>query len=273
MIAAVLAGCKRRIVITHGFEGLSKKNSILKRFFYRWVIEPMILLLATKVQCNSEFSRNQKMIRLFANQKSIIVYNFLEPFIVDKNYIWRKQNNILADDFLIVTIGNMHTGKGYDVVGKVIEHYEESGKVKFVVIGNGSLKAWFDKKYKRQIEEHKVYSLGQLSHKDAMQILSESNLFFLPTRFETLGMVFAEAGYYGIPCIGTKIGAVSEMVKEGKTGYLIDVDDYEGAIKKINDLLYNRDILKELGANAVLHINEMFSVDKSACMIENLYNS
>lgn len=273
VIAALLAGCKKRILITHGFAGYTSVISAKQRFFYRWIIEPITLLLSTKVQCNSQFSKSLQMIRLFAKNKSTVIYNFLKPFELSADRAWRKSRNIREEDFLVATIGNMHSGKGYDLLEKVIEHYKGDDNIKFVVMGDGRLKADFDKRNCTSAENPQVYSLGNVPHSEAMKILSEADVFYLPTRFETLGMVFAEAGFCGIPSIGTDVGAVGEFVQDGKTGFLLQPEDFETAIEKIDLLRKNRDLCAHMGEEAKEHVHKMLSMQEVAERIEDLYNA
>ena len=273
VIAALLAGCKSRILVTHGFEGYSNKNKFIKKMFYRWIIEPMVLLLSTHVQCNSWFSYNQQMIRLFANKKRTVVYNFLEQCDCVEERIWRKKNGIDNEVFLIATIGNMHSGKGYDILADVIRYFNDNDSVKFVIMGDGPIKKTFDELVSDAIKSKKVFSLGNIPHNDAMQILSECDLFVLPTRFETLGMVFAEAALYGITSIGTKVGAVDEIVQDKKTGYLVKMDDKE-KIKKLVEFLYkNPEQCRTMGEEATRYIREIFSSEKSAKKIFEMYKN
>ncbi len=271
-IAALLAGCKKRILITHGFAGYSTTCNALSRFFYRWIIEPITLLLSTQVQCNSEFSRNQQMIRLFAKKKSHVIYNFLHECEFSKEHIWRKENEIADTDFVVATIGNMHVGKGYDILTDIISHFNNRQNIRFVIIGDGVLKKSFDESIKSEISSKKVFSLGKVPHDKAMQILSECNVFVLPTRFETLGMVFAEAGQCGLPSVGTKVGAVGEIISDTETGYLTDVDDTEKMIEYIETLLANPALCKKMGSAAKERVNKIFSAQACAEKIFESYN-
>ena len=271
-IAALLAGCKKRILITHGFAGYSTTCNALNRFFYRWIIEPITLLLSTQVQCNSEFSRNQQMIRLFAKKKSHVIYNFLHECNFSEERIWRKENQIDDNDFVVATIGNMHSGKGYDILTDIIKHFSDRENIKFVIMGDGALKKSFDESLNEEIAAKKVFSLGKVPHNKAMQILSECNVFVLPTRFETLGMVFAEAGQCGLPSVGTKVGAVGEIINDTETGYLTDVDDTEKMIEHIETLIANPLQCVQMGSAAKERVDKIFSAQACAEKIFELYN-
>ena len=271
-IAALLAGCKKRILITRGFAGYSTTCNSLSRFLYRWIIEPITLLLSTKVHCNSEFSRNQQMIRLFAKKKSHVIYNFLHECEFSKEHIWRKENEIADTDFVIATIGNMHVGKGYDILADIIKHFSDRENIKFVIMGDGALKKSFDESLKEEIASKKVFSLGKVPHDKTIQILSECNLFVLPTRYETLGMVFAEAGHCNLPSVGTNAGAVGEIVKHSETGYLTNVDDTKKMIEYIETLIENPALCTNMGNAAKARVNKMFSEHACAEKIFELYN-
>lgn len=49
----------------------------------------------------------------------------------------------------------------------------------------------------------------------------EATVFILPTRFEAAGIVFCEAGAYGLPVVATATGGVGSLVKEGVNGYTL----------------------------------------------------
>jgi glycosyltransferase involved in cell wall biosynthesis len=274
-VAAWLAGCNRRILVTHGFAGVSKKNSLVRRVLFQRIIEPITLILSTTVQCNSEFSYHQGVIRRFARNKRCVIYNFLTitEEMLSQNKNWRLQHHIDDNDFLIATIGNMHVGKGYDILTKVIIETADEQRLKYVVIGDGVLRNEFEEQNKKMISSEKLICTGSLSHTEAMEILSQSDLFYLPTRFETLGMVFAEAGFCSIPSIGTRTGAVPEIIENGLTGYLIQQDSVDEAVNHIMELAQDSMLCERYGHAANVKIETMFSQDKIALSIGNLYES
>lgn len=56
------------------------------------------------------------------------------------------------------------------------------------------------------------------------EILTHSHFLLLPTRFDCYGIAFCEACAYGIPSLGTDVGGVSQIIKEGRNGFLFDID-------------------------------------------------
>ena len=56
---------------------------------------------------------------------------------------------------------------------------------------------------------------------------------------------------FGLPAIGTMAGAASEIITNGKDGYLIEPDDADTLTNQLNELATNRDLLVRLSLNAV----------------------
>lgn len=269
MIAAFLARIPKRIIITRGFAGYAPKLNPIKLFVFRWIVEPLILILSTYVHCNSYFSYNQQMIRLFAKKKRMVIYNFLNFMPYNEEHQWRKQYNITEDDFVVATVGNMHVGKGYDLLQKVIDHFKDNEHIKFVTMGGGSL---LDSFLSANSHNKNVIVMGKTPHQEVVQIMSESDVFYLPTRYESLGMVYAEAGACFVPSIGTDVGAVNEIIKDGETGFLLQLEDYKTAIAKIEELYNNHSLCKQMGASAHDRVFGMFSSDEVASKIIELYS-
>lgn len=77
------------------------------------------------------------------------------------------------------------------------------------------------------------------------QIIQNSHFLLLPTKFDCFGIVFCEASAYGTPSITADVGGVSQVVKDGKNGYLLPSDatalDYAELIESIfkNKTKYN----------------------------------
>lgn len=58
-----------------------------------------------------------------------------------------------------------------------------------------------------------------------LNLYKEADLFVLPTRADCYSLVCMEALACGLPCVSTDVGGIADIIDEGKTGHLIDVDD------------------------------------------------
>ena len=86
-------------------------------------------------------------------------------------------------------------------------------------------------------------------------------LFVLPSLYEPFGIVFAEAMSYKLPCIGTNTYAMPEIIDEGKSGYLVPIDDSTMLANRIISILKSPDTAKEMGNNGYIKYLQNYTWD------------
>ncbi len=93
----------------------------------------------------------------------------------------------------------------------------------------------FDRFYQslsRQIRE-RVVLLGPVMGDDKRDLLAATDIFALPSRIDSFGIVYLEAWSYCKPVIGARAGGVPDVIAHGKDGLLVDfgaVDDLAASI-------------------------------------------
>jgi glycosyltransferase involved in cell wall biosynthesis len=115
------------------------------------------------------------------------------------------------------------------------------------------------------VEAPGVVCLGDLdkSSDDGWRSLVEAyasaDVFALPTRFEPFGIAFVEAMHFGLPCIGPRACAVPEIVRDGETGFTVDVDDVDGLTDRLLRLLTDRTLAEHMGEAGRARAREIFT--------------
>ena len=116
-----------------------------------------------------------------------------------------------------------------------------------------------DSIYYRMLEEfvtqrrlQDVSFLGEVSDEDLRRCYQQASVFVLTPRqeglqFEGFGLVYLEAGAYGLPVVGTRSGGVPDAVQDGRTGLLVDPDDVDGIAGAILRLLSDPELARRLG--------------------------
>lgn len=66
----------------------------------------------------------------------------------------------------------------------------------------------------------------------------QSDFFILPTQAEALGVVFAEAAAYALPCLGTSVGGVPSILNDGVSGAIFPPTDSAQQMAKWIELHY-----------------------------------
>jgi glycosyltransferase involved in cell wall biosynthesis len=67
--------------------------------------------------------------------------------------------------------------------------------------------------------------LGPVDTEELPALFAQSTVFAMPTLQEPFGLAFLDAMACGLPCVGTRIEAVPEIVREGETGLLVPPGD------------------------------------------------
>ncbi len=80
------------------------------------------------------------------------------------------------------------------------------------------------------------------------KILKDADLFVLPTKTESFGLVVAEALILGVPCVVSQYPALFEILKDGEQG-LIAQQTVQSVAKKIKQLIENQDLYNAIKKN------------------------
>jgi glycosyltransferase involved in cell wall biosynthesis len=85
---------------------------------------------------------------------------------------------------------------------------------------------------------------------DVSSVIANSDFLVLPSRSEGAGMVIIEAMALAKPSIGTHVGGILEIIRDGETGLLVPPDDANALADAIMRLLEDRSLRNRLGTAA-----------------------
>ncbi|MCX7767250.1 MAG: glycosyltransferase family 4 protein, partial [Candidatus Sumerlaeia bacterium] len=103
------------------------------------------------------------------------------------------------------------------------------------------------------------------------QVYSGIDINLLISAEEGFGRTIIEAGYYGVPSIGTRIGGIPEVIENERTGYLVELDDVEQLSSAILRLATDREKRQQMGAAARELVREKFLLPAHCRKIEEIY--
>jgi glycosyltransferase involved in cell wall biosynthesis len=104
------------------------------------------------------------------------------------------------------------------------------------------------------------------------EFLQSVDVLIVPSReFDPFPTVLLEAGQAGIPVLASRVGGVSEIVDDGKTGWLFEPGDWAGAASKLREHALKPDQRRSLGRQASARIADEFSVGKMVESYLKLY--
>jgi glycosyltransferase involved in cell wall biosynthesis len=108
----------------------------------------------------------------------------------------------------------------------------------------------------------KVRFLGRVPNERLAEMMQDYTVFALPSLHEGLPKVLIEAMASGMICMGTDIPGISDLIVDGKTGYLAENTSPKGIEKALRRCLAEQD--EAIGAAARQAIEEQFSIETYA---------
>jgi glycosyltransferase involved in cell wall biosynthesis len=93
--------------------------------------------------------------------------------------------------------------------------------------------------------EKRIHFMGR--REDVMNLMAGFDMFCLTTRLEASGTVYLEAASAKIPVIGTFVGGVPELLVDGHTGFLVELDDDQSLRDIINRLSEDPELRQKMG--------------------------
>ncbi len=130
----------------------------------------------------------------------------------------------------ILFVGKGYVGKGLDTLLEALPIVRKSiPDARLTVIGPN-----------QTVTGSGVDYLGRISDRDQVrQKYYQHAVFCMPSRFEPLGQVFLEAMSCQLPCIGTNVDAMPELIQHNQTGYVIEPGDASQLSRHLISLLSN----------------------------------
>lgn len=144
-------------------------------------------------------------------------------------------------DYHCIFVGSLqHTYKALDVLLDALAYCRSIGtKLQLTVVGDGA---------RRTLLERQAQSLGLTDHvefcgrvspgSEIRALLDRSDLFILPSRTEGLPRAMIEAMARGLPCIGTAVGGIPELVASED---LVPANDADALANKIIEVVSDMD--------------------------------
>jgi N-acetyl-alpha-D-glucosaminyl L-malate synthase BshA len=214
----------------------------------------------------------EETLAYFDIEKEIdVIYNF-----VDVDRFQRKDKShfkkMIAPngEKIIAHVSNFRKVKRVDDVIKIFEKIRKEVPSKLLMIGDGPERIEAEELVKQFCNlQTDVRFLGK--QEQVEEIFSVTDLFLLPSAYESFGLAALEAMACGIPVISSNAGGLPEINTHGETGYLSDVGDVDDMADWGIKLLGNEDLLSKMKENAYNRAHS-FTIDKVVPQYEALYN-
>ncbi len=126
--------------------------------------------------------------------------------------------------------------------------------------------------------ENQVRLVGCLSDTDLTRLYQAADLMILPVLslkndVEGFGIVILEAAAAGKPAVATRVGGIPDAVEDGKSGIIVEPEDYPSMTKAVVNLLRDEQTRLVLGGYAQRRAREQFGWDLIIRKYEEIFES
>jgi glycosyltransferase involved in cell wall biosynthesis len=273
-LAAYLSKHPNVVYSPHGFMFCDTRIKLRRLLYLN--LEKYLGYITNKIIAVSGSERDLALQhKIVPNEKIITLYNSIDPVDFDDHVYINKVEEKLHEkneDIILGTVGRLYYQK--DPVTliksfKIINTHFPNTKLFFV--GDGPLL----NKCQRLINELKLQDRIQLVgfQKNSKMYYKSFDIFVLSSHYEGLPYSLLEAMIMGIPCVGTDVVGIKDLIIHGKTGYLVNEEDHVGLAKSVISLLENPSLLSTFSNNAKKMTQTNFNFNEGIKEYEEFYTA
>jgi len=170
----------------------------------------------------------------------------------------------------ILFVGRLERRKGVDILLEAAKRIlPEHAEVEFVLVGKDTPFTELDGKTYRECFQQdtrnaaisdRVIFTGGLNEEELQQQYAEADLFCLPSRYESFGLVLLEAMVYGLPLVAADSGGMTEILRSGDIGVLFESESIEALTQALTSLINNPEGRQRLGRESRRVFEDVFSL-------------
>ena len=188
---------------------------------------------------------------------------------------FKKRFRIKPEDKLILYLGRIHRIKGIDILIKAFaEIIKQFDNVKLLIAGP-------DDGYLSEIQllinnlkiKNQVLICGSLYGKEKLEAYLASDVYVLPSRYETFPVSLLEAYINIKPVIASNVGSLKDLIINGETGFLFEPENVSELANYLRFAIENPDKMKKMGYAARRFVTANFSIDDVCFKLEKLFRN
>lgn len=241
--------------------------NILKRYPILYPIGRFITHNSSLITVNSNYMKQQLLaVSPDCERKTRIIPMGINPGQFMSNS-FKDMKKHYSTDHLILTVGRLIDLKGFhyliDAMSIIIEKYPD---VKLLIIGSGPQRDYLMHRANRIGLKDQIFFLGNISRNDLPKYYQSADVFVLPSIniggiTEAFGVVLLEAMAAGCPVIGSNVGGIPDIIKDGENGFLVPEQDPVAIAEKIIQLLSDTVLTAQFRKAGIETVQSRFSWD------------
>jgi len=248
---------------------LFKKKTITMLSGYSIKYEKDILSKVVTKLCTINFNLVDKIILyspLLISEWSFEKYS--RKILIAPRHFLDFSNFKLNIDFsqrsdLIGYVGRLSEEKGIiNFIDSIPLVLEQKPDLNILIIGDGDLRDKVNNYLSQNELENNVKLIGWSSHEDLPKYLNSLKLLVIPSYTEGLPNIMLEAMACGTPVLATGVGAIPDIISDGKTGFIMENNSPECIAKNIFRAMEHPG-LENIVKNSIIFVKNNFTYKKA----------
>jgi phosphatidylinositol alpha-1,6-mannosyltransferase len=249
---------KKKYCLIHGKEINHPKGSGINKRLLK------VLNNVEKVIANSKYTKNLA-IEIGVNEDKIVVMNpGIDPAkSLDQKSLDKVESLLKVKTPRLITVSRFDKRKNHEKVIMALRNLKQIyPDIVYICIGSGDEENNIKNLVKELDLESQVMFFKDISDDLKNALVAKSNIFVMPSiihksSVEGFGIVYAEAGQYGVPSIGGIDGGASDAIDHEKTGLICNGNNLDEIYSSIHSMLENKKYL-EFGKNAKEFVTKFY---------------
>tara|TARA_B100000123_G_scaffold262576_1_gene230791 strand:+ start:365 stop:1507 length:1143 start_codon:yes stop_codon:yes gene_type:complete len=214
--------------------------------------------------------KNETLAHFNIKKEINVISNFIDYSLYEQSQNLKLRNSFASNDEAIIThISNFREVKRVEDVIKIFYQVNKRKKAQLLMIGDGPDRSKCENLARKLGIYKKIKFLGKL--KVIEDLLAITDIFLLPSKTESFGLVALEAMASNTAVVSSNSGGLPEVNIDGVTGFLSDVGDINKMSNDICYLIANSNLLNSFKSNALKHAKK-FDLNNILPKYEEVYN-
>lgn len=202
-----------------------------------------------------------------------LIHNGIDALKIDFLSRDEARRKLPKTDFIIGTIANFYPTKGLEYLIETVKFLKFNfglnlEKIKFLIIGDGKLRKNLELRIKNYGLEKEIILLGQIP--EAFKYMKAFDIFILPSVKEGFPWIILDAMAAKIPIVATSVGAMTEIIENGRNGIMVEPKNPQQIAEAIKYLIENERVRQEIALQAHQTVLFKFPIEKMVNQIEEL---
>lgn len=209
-----------------------------------------------------------------SSDRVFVVYNGIDPETFGRKSTAFDTRSTFGNDRnlkIITTIGRLEAQKNHALLLEAAQRVVSSDRqARFLIVGEGSLRSQLMAEIERRGLRRVVSLLG--SRDDIPAILAATDVFVMTSNYEGLSNVVLEALASAVPVVTTACAGIEEIIDDGENGLVVPLHDAAAVADRINLLLGNERLRKQIGCAGQSSVRSRFSLEAMGRRLMEIYS-